>query len=422
MADVCPDDPAATLDSNEGLGHPLFPRGEHETGPDKRRIDLLQIDRLREDGTLEHCPRYFKSSEIRSWQDIVERFGGGSYRLRALCGKTYQFQGSTERREFFGPPTRPMAEDTRSGQKAAGRAEIAPALPTSTPSPAQPAPVAPGWPPSNGWPWGAPQNGISPEILALLMKSMERSATSPQDPIMAILLKGMMDQQATIMKVAFDRPAAPNPLETLQHLKPLLESTNGVAQLIKGVELAKSLHGSSPAAAPDQGEDMLSMITQMFSKLAPTAASALPAAPPLPAPPLVAALPDRTVIRTIVRDPELRKQLLDELREQAERAPRPAPTAPPSGAGSSSSSEPQATPARPTPAKAEPGELAGPGTTPATVRGDGSTTETAPTAGAFGLRSMPFFNEPEFQQVLSDSQPKGMLEALDIEQRRPAAA
>ena len=114
---------------------------------------------------------------------------------------------------------------------------------------------------------------------------------------------------------------------------------------------------------------------------------------------------------------------MEELRQEAERAPRPAPTASPSGtAGSSSNSEPQATPDRPTPAKAEPGELAGPGTTPATVRGDGDTTETAPAPGTFGLRSMPFFNEPEFQQVLSDSQPTGMLEALDVEQRRRAAA
>ncbi len=145
MADVCADDSVGTPDSNEGQGHPLFPRGEHETGPDKRRIDLIQIDRMREDGTLEHCPRYFKSSEIRSWQDIVERFGGGSYRLRALCGKTYQFQGSTDRREFFGPTARPMAEDTRSGQKATGRTEAAAIPPTSTtPSPAQSAPSAPG--------------------------------------------------------------------------------------------------------------------------------------------------------------------------------------------------------------------------------------------------------------------------------------
>lgn len=114
---------------------------------------------------------------------------------------------------------------------------------------------------------------------------------------------------------------------------------------------------------------------------------------------------------------------MEELRQEAERAPRPAPTASPSSTASNSNrGEPQATPDRPTPTKAEPGELVGPGTTPATVRGDGGATETAPTPGTFGLRSMPFFNEPEFQQVLSDNQPKGMLEALDVEQRRPAAA
>src|SRR5262245_10194598 len=45
-------------------GHPLFPRAEHETGPDKRRIELIHIERLKEDGTWEACPRVFKATEL----------------------------------------------------------------------------------------------------------------------------------------------------------------------------------------------------------------------------------------------------------------------------------------------------------------------------------------------------------------------
>ena len=427
MAEVCPDDSSETIEYNEGQGHPLFPRGEHETGPDKRRIDLIQVDRTRDDGTLEHCPRYFKASEIRSWQDIVERFGGGAYRLRALCGKTYQFQGSTDRREFFGPPARPMADDTRSGQKQPARAEAAAAPATAQPPGAQP--MAPGWPSPNGWPWVAPQNGISPEILALLMKSMERPATGPQDTIMAIVLKGMMDQQTTVMKAAFERPTAPNPLESLQHIKPLLENTSGVAQFIKGVELAKSLQATAPAA--DQGEDMLTMITQMIQKLAPVASTAPPALaaapPPPPPPPVMAALPDRNLIRTIVRDPQLRGLFLEEMRQEVERTPR-APSASPVTPTSTASDGPKAPPDKPSQPKAEAGELAGPGTTPAAARENGGATETGAsptpaqtTGGVFGLRSLPFFNEPEFQSGLGDSQQKAMLDAIDADQQRSAA-
>lgn len=424
MADVFSEiDPTEPQDSAEGHGHPLFPRGEHETGPDKRRIDLIQVDRMREDGTLEHCPRHFKASEIRSWQDIVDRFGGGSYRLRALCGKTYQFQGSTERREFFGPAARPLAEDARSGQKSpAQQPTPAAAMPAQQPPASTPA----GWPPPPpaGWPWMMPNNqngGIAPEVLALLMKSMERPATSPQDQIMAIVLKGMLDQQTALVKMMFDRPATPSPLDALQQIKPLLDNTNGVEQLLKGVELAKSLHSSSPAAA-DQGEDVLTMITSMLQKLAPPASPPPPPAPPPPPPALPAApmVTDRTMLQTIVQDPALRRQFLEMMREEAERArssTTPASVAPPStpsnSTSSSAASSPRPRDVAPTTSTTAPGKLAGSGTTPAQPRDEGA--ETGQAAEGFDLGAL--FEAPDVRRAGMDGRRDVMREAIEAAQR-----
>src|SRR5262245_11663486 len=78
--------PVAFID--ERGGHPLFPRSEHETGPDRRRIDLIHVERSKDDGSWESCPRAFKASELRTWKDIVDMFGGGTYRARAQCGKS----------------------------------------------------------------------------------------------------------------------------------------------------------------------------------------------------------------------------------------------------------------------------------------------------------------------------------------------
>src|SRR5262245_59619633 len=96
----------------ERTGHPLFPRSEPETGPDRRRIDLIHIERTREDGTWEACPKAFKATELRSWKDVVDLYGGGAYRARAQCGRTYQWQGTTERKEFIGP-SKPFVEEPK---------------------------------------------------------------------------------------------------------------------------------------------------------------------------------------------------------------------------------------------------------------------------------------------------------------------
>lgn len=46
-------------------GHPLFPRAETETGPDLRKIDLIQIIRTYPGTNVtETCPYVWKGSEL----------------------------------------------------------------------------------------------------------------------------------------------------------------------------------------------------------------------------------------------------------------------------------------------------------------------------------------------------------------------
>lgn len=92
-------------------GHPLFPRPEGETGSDPRRFDLIHIERWLPDGTKEICPFPFRGSELRSWKQILELFGGEcTYQLKAQCATSYRWQGSTERLSFAYPPRKPFLE------------------------------------------------------------------------------------------------------------------------------------------------------------------------------------------------------------------------------------------------------------------------------------------------------------------------
>ena len=90
--------------ASDAGGHPLFPRPETATGPDTRKFDLIQIRRRGPDGKLEVCPKTFSGSELRSWEQIVEMYGGGcEYQLIAQCGKTHRFSAYSERISFHLP-------------------------------------------------------------------------------------------------------------------------------------------------------------------------------------------------------------------------------------------------------------------------------------------------------------------------------
>ncbi|MDI3291505.1 hypothetical protein [Polyangium sp. 15x6] len=103
-------EPSALPDEPADLGgHPLFPRPETETGRDHRRFDIIQIQRWLPDGTKEVCPKPWKGSELRSWQQVIDMYGGEcTYQLAAQCGKTHRFQAYSEKVFFAGPARKPF--------------------------------------------------------------------------------------------------------------------------------------------------------------------------------------------------------------------------------------------------------------------------------------------------------------------------
>jgi len=90
-------------------GHPLFPRAATDPGPDRRRFDYIIIHRWLPDGTFEQCPRLWTGSELRSWEQVVNTYGGGcTYQLIAICSAG-QIQAQSGRFYFGSPATKPFS-------------------------------------------------------------------------------------------------------------------------------------------------------------------------------------------------------------------------------------------------------------------------------------------------------------------------
>jgi len=80
----------ASNDSDgEYTGHPLFPIPMDRVVTARRRFDLIQINRILPDKkTRETCPILFNGSDLRSWQQILDMFGGECYyQLQGVCSK-----------------------------------------------------------------------------------------------------------------------------------------------------------------------------------------------------------------------------------------------------------------------------------------------------------------------------------------------
>ncbi len=346
--------------AEQGGGHPLFPRAEHETGPDKRRIELIHIERLKEDNTWETCPRVFRAMELRSWHDVVERFGGGTYRARAQSAKNYQWQGSSERKEFSGIPSKPFVEEP----KRAANLNAAPQPINAAPLP-QVAPIAAnvgnGGAPPQSWNVFGANGQEGPIWLAMMLKMMDRPAPPPPPPpdnsVLVAMInanamrdKASMEQSAMLMRAMMDRPAPPQPpptvgpLEMIRELTPILQSNTGPSQLREGIEIAKTLMQQNGPSAPAQQEDFASTFATIMRTLSPTTIPgfppSLPAAPepprqPMPAPPpgppsnaspTVPMLNMADLAPMIAKDRNLVLQIMAELRKQLpanDNAPRP---------------------------------------------------------------------------------------------------
>jgi hypothetical protein len=250
-------DRTPSIESDPG-GHPLFPRPETETGPDPRKFDIIVIHRWLPDGTREVCPKPWKGSELRSWQQIIDQYGGEcTYQLGAQCGKTHRFQAWSEKMFFAGPARKPFVEQPR----------------TPAPAPAAPAPqyIYPPMP---------PQSGRSDDMVALLRVMMETNATI----------------QTALMKSLLERQPQTDPLMVVREIMPLIKGDNpsktgsGAVYergMERGIELAKQIGGAAPSGGGSDDLGDIEKIFRLFS-LAKSTTAAAPSAQPQPQPQPVA--------------------------------------------------------------------------------------------------------------------------------------
>lgn len=247
-------------------GHPLFPRAENETGPDPRRFDLIHIQRYRSDGSRDVCPKAWRGADLRSWEQIVEAYGGGTYQLMAQCSRTFRFQAYSEKMQFSGP-SKPFV--------AVNQSQIThEQAPVNMPqyAPAHNPPAYPQAPP-HGYPYPQPPAASgNAETLALVRAVIESSNA----------------EKSTLMRALLERPAKETgSLEVLREILPFMQGgTGGTKALLQGVELARGLFaGNQPVPVNGQVED-LAMLGQVLRMIAPTAPApaTTPAAPPSPPP------------------------------------------------------------------------------------------------------------------------------------------
>jgi len=103
----------ASKDSDrEYTGHPLFPIPMDRVVTSRRKFDLIQINRLLPDKKArETCPIFFNGSDLRSWQQILDMFGGECfYQLQGVCSKTRQYTARSERWFFSSPARKPFTK------------------------------------------------------------------------------------------------------------------------------------------------------------------------------------------------------------------------------------------------------------------------------------------------------------------------
>jgi len=251
-------------------GHPLFPRAETETGPDRRKFDIIHIQRIKSDGSREVCPKAWRGSDLRSWEQIVEAYGGGTYQLLAQCGRTFRYQAYSDKL-YFGGPSKPFGEFTQSEtpapvhEMAPKPAPVVQSAPVNV-APMAPAPIPPGYahPAPYPYPYPPPASGNA-ETLALVRAVIESSNS----------------EKTALMRALLDRPGKETgSLEVVREILPLIQgNANGTLALLKGVELARGLMG--PAPSPPAAEMDLALLGQVLRMVTPAATAP---ANPVPAP------------------------------------------------------------------------------------------------------------------------------------------
>lgn len=308
-------------------GHPLFPRAETETGPDTRRFDLIHIHRCKSDGSRDVCPKAWKGSELRSWEQIVDTYGGGTYQLVAQCSRTFRFQAFSEKMQFSGPSKPFLAVNPPEIIH-----EQAPA-PQQTQAPVHSPPIPPGYAPQappHGYPYPPPSAASgNAETLALVRAVIESSNA----------------EKSTLMRALLERPAKETgSLEVLREILPMMQGgAGGTRALLQGVELARGLFGTANTAPPAGQVEDLAILGQVLRMIAP--APNPPAAPPATAP----HPPPATLSPPGAPPPGCAWAFtasgwvlipLEQLQQMPAPAPAPAPAAPPPAAKPNESTSP----------------------------------------------------------------------------------
>ncbi|MRG98652.1 hypothetical protein [Polyangium spumosum] len=205
--------PSAEQETDDYGGHPLFPRPETESGPDRRRFDIIQLHRWYgpKNEYYERCPRDFLGSELRSLEQIVEMFGGQcTYQAIAKCSSTHRYQAHSEKWYVDGPARKPFYEEARR-------------TPPSQPDPNAPYGQGPWGQPPGAPPWGphaGPYPGYPPHYYP------PPPAPPPQQQTMDILglMQLLLDRDART-RAAEVQARAQVEVAQLQYQQSLLKCT-----------------------------------------------------------------------------------------------------------------------------------------------------------------------------------------------------
>jgi len=248
-------------DKEDWGGHPLFPRAETETGPDPRKFDRIQLVRYNADGSREVAPKAWKGSELHSWQQVLDEYGGeATYQLVAQCGKTHKYSAWSEKWYFSYPPRKPW-----------GNGPVAPPVRQDVP---QSAPLPPPQTTSN--------DALLQMNMMLMKMAFDRQAAPQPNPVELI-------REVAALTSGGNR--GPTPFEMFKEMLPLMNSGERTSRtLMQGIDLAREIYKNAPAAAPARSEsddmtDVMNMV-KLFTAVRPAnpPAPAAPAQTPAPAP------------------------------------------------------------------------------------------------------------------------------------------
>lgn len=252
-----PNDELGTVESKEeqSNGHPLFPRGYTETGPDCRRIVWIQLVRYLPDGTREVCPKMYKASELRSWQQVVEEHGGECTYQAGAQDDDHRFTAWSEKCFFGSPPRKAFS----GGQW----------MPKQEPSLAAPV---------------NSQQTTNDTLLIMLVKLLaeRRDPPPPPPPNPGELLHGV----AALLN-GLNR--GPSGIEMFKEMMPLMHGGERTSRsFMQGIDFARDLMKNAPAPEParsnsDDMSDVMNLV-KLFTAVRPANPPAAAAPPQTPAP------------------------------------------------------------------------------------------------------------------------------------------